>query len=156
MEIQDFKLSRNAAGRLVLTTAGGVVYTGVTPVRPFPISAPDEGLSLVDVHGHELAWIECLEDLPETTRSLVEEELAAREFTPEIRGLESVSTFATPSTWRVVTDRGVTSFVLKGEEDIRRLGQKGLLISDTNGIQYLVRDIQSLDRLSRKLLDRFL
>lgn len=156
MEIEDFKLSRNAAGRLVLTTAGGVVYPGVTPVRPFPISAPDEGLSLVDAHGHELAWIACLDDLPQATRSLVEEELAAREFTPEIRGLETVSTFATPSTWRVVTDRGVTSFVLKGEEDIRRLGQKGLLITDTNGIQYLVRDIQSLDRLSRRLLDRFL
>jgi hypothetical protein len=75
---------------------------------------------------------------------------------PEVQRIVSVSSFATPSTWGVVTDRGETSLVLKGEEDIRRLGRTALLIADANGIQFLVRDIQSLDRASRKLLDRFL
>jgi hypothetical protein len=56
----------------------------------------------------------------------------------------------------VDTDRGETCLVLKGEEDIRRLGRTALLIADANGIQFLVRDIQSLDRASRKMLDRFL
>ena len=62
----------------------------------------------------------------------------------------------TPCTWGVVTDRGATAFVLKGEEDIRRLGRDTLLISDNHGIQYLIRDLSALDRKSRKLLDRFL
>ena len=84
------------------------------------------------------------------------EELASREFVPEIRRIIEVSSFATPSTWQVETDRGRTSLVLKGEEDIRRLTQTTLMIADANGIQFLIRDIQALDKTSRKLLDRFL
>jgi hypothetical protein len=82
--------------------------------------------------------------------------LASREFVPEIRAIRAVSSFATPSTWTIETDRGDTTLVLKGEEDIRRLARASLLIADRHGIQYLVRDIAALDRHSRKLLDRFL
>ena len=87
---------------------------------------------------------------------LVEEELASREFMPEIEKILEVSSFACPSTWQVATNRGGAALILKGEEDIRRLSQTRLLIADTHGIQFLVRDIAALDRHSRKLLDRFL
>jgi len=110
----------------------------------------------VTVDGHEAAWIERLTDVPIGFRTLVEDELAAREFVPEIRRLRGVSSFATPSTWDVETDRGNTVFVLRGEEDIRRLGQSTLLIADSHGIQFLVRDLRKLDSASRRLLDRFL
>ncbi|MDE2366977.1 MAG: DUF1854 domain-containing protein, partial [Betaproteobacteria bacterium] len=45
---------------------------------------------------------------------------------------------------------------LKGEEDIRRLISPALLIADSHGIQFLVRDRFALDHHSRKILDRFL
>jgi len=156
MSTIDFKLTRNAFGKLVLTTASGESHEGVVPVRAFPIAAPEQGLSLVSADGHELAWIDRLADLPTEARGLVAEELASREFMPEILRLRQVSSFATPSTWEVETDRGETSFVLKGEEDIRRLGPSSLLIADAHGIQFLIRDLPALDRHSRKLLDRFL
>jgi hypothetical protein len=152
----EFALSRDPYGRLVLRDAAGVEHVGVVPVRAFPIGAPDEGLSLVSADGHELAWIERLDALDAPRRALVEQDLASREFVPEIRAIRAVSSFATPSTWTVDTDRGPTDLVLKGEEDIRRLGRTSLLIADRHGIQYLVRDIGALDRPSRKLLDRFL
>ena len=47
--------------------------------------------------GHELAWIEYLQALPRAMRTLLEEELALRDFVPEISRLHSVSTFGTPS-----------------------------------------------------------
>ena len=75
---------------------------------------------------------------------------------PEVHRLVSVSSFTTPSTWHVETDRGDTTFVLKGEEDIRRLAPPNLLVSDSHGIHYLIRDASQLDKASRKLLDRFL
>lgn len=152
----DFRLSRDAYGRLVLTAADGASNVGVVAVRAFPIAAPDNGISLLDAEGHELAWIDRLADLPAETRTLMENELASREFMPEIRRIKEVSSFATPSTWQIETDRGATSFVLKGEEDIRRLGHTMLLIADSHGIQFLIRDLGALDRTSRKLLDRFL
>ena len=152
----NFELRRNAFGQLVLRDADGVEHAGVLPVRAFPIGAPGEGLSLVSAGGRELAWVDHLDDLPPAQRALVDEELAAREFGPEILRLREVSSFSTPSRWRVDTDRGATQFVLKGEEDIRRIGRTMLLIADNHGLQFLVRDFARLDRHSKRLLERFL
>ncbi|HRY06106.1 MAG TPA: DUF1854 domain-containing protein [Hyphomicrobiaceae bacterium] len=152
----DLQISRNAFGRLELTVPGGVTSHEVTPIRASPIAAPERGISLMGSDGHELLWIERLADMPEQARTLIEEELASREFVPEIKSLRSVTSFATPSTWQVETDRGDTSFVLKGEEDIRRLGGSTLLIADSHGVQFLIRDLAKLDKHSRRLLDRFL
>ena len=149
-------LERDAHGRLVLTDAGGVRHEGVQPVRAFPLSAPGEGLSLVSGDGRELAWIARLDELPARSRKLLEEELAEREFAPVIQRIASVSTFSTPSTWEVETDRGPTRFVLKGEEDIRRLPEGALLIADRQGLSFVVKDRFALDRGSRRLLERFL
>ena len=115
---------------------------------PFPSPNRNGGISLVDGDGHERAWIDCLADLPAPHRQLVEEELASREFVPEIRALKKFPA-ATPSTWQVDTDHGPFALVLKGEEDIRRLSQTMLMIADSNGIQFLIRDLSRLDRGSR-------
>ena len=152
----EFSLTRNAFGRLVLTIPNGEQHEGVVAVRAFPIEAPDEGISLVSAEGHELAWIEQLSKADPIIRQIVSDELAKREFMPVVHRLRAVSTFATPSTWSVDTDRGVTELTLRGEEDIRRVGSDKLLISDSHGIQYLIPDLAALDRHSRRLLDRVL
>ena len=150
-------LHRDAHGRLVLTLPDGTAHPGVLPVRAFPLAAPEEGLSLVGPDGHELLWLNRLDELPAESRRLVQEELAAREFVPTITKIASVSSFSTPSTWDVETDRGPTQFVLKTEEDIRRLrGRTALLIASSAGVQYAIADSTALDRASRRLLERFL
>ena len=151
-----FTLSRDPYGKLLMSTADGQVIEGVAPVRAFPIQSPDEGISLVRGDGKEVAWIEHLDDLPPASRALLIEELEGREFMPEISRVKSVSSFATPCTWDVATDRGDTQFVLKGEEDIRRIGAASLLIADNHGIQFLIRDMFTIDKHTRKILDRFL
>lgn len=156
MPIPDIHVERDAFGRLAVTIAGGERFVPVTPVRAFPIAAPEEGLSLVSADGHEIAWIDRLADLPPAACTLIEAELASREFVPEIARILAVSSFACPSTWQVETDRGASELILKGEEDIRRLSPTRLLIADSHGVQFLVRDMSRLDRYSRKLLDRFL
>ncbi len=152
----SFQLERHASGRLLLTDGQGRQHLGVVPVRAFPIAAPDEGISLVGSEGHELVWLERLDGLPPTLRRLLEEELALRDFVPAITRIKSVSGFGTPSTWAVETDRGATSFVLKAEEDIRRLSPQSLLIAAGHGVHFSVKDMGALDRASRRLLERFL
>ena len=156
MSAPDFDLQRDAFGRLVLTDAQGHAHVGVAAVRAFPIGAPDEGISLVDGDGHELAWVPRLGALDEDRRALLVEALEQREFMPRLLRVKTVSSFATPSTWQVDTDRGAFEFVLKGEEDIRRLGGGALLVADSHGVQYLIRNRQALDKPSRKFLERFL
>jgi hypothetical protein len=156
MTAPDFTLSRDSYGRLVLKGKNDEVHIGIVPVRAFPIAAPDEGIALINTEGHEVGWADHLADLPPAFAQLIEEELASREFVPEIEKIIEVSSFACPSTWQVVTNRGAATLLLKGEEDIRRLSQTQMMVSDTHGIQFLIRDIGTLDRHSRKLLDRFL
>ena len=156
MENQELDLSRDAFGKLVLMTADGERHVGVAPVRAFPIQAPEEGISLMTADGREVAWIPALSELAPALRLLLEEELRGREFMPEISAIRAVSSYATPSTWQVATDRGDTSFVLRGEEDIRRIGLDTLLIADSHGIHFLLRSLAGLDAHSRKILDRFL
>ncbi|WP_395823552.1 DUF1854 domain-containing protein [Collimonas sp.] len=156
MTTHDFTLSRNAFGKLVFTAANGDRFEGVVPVRAFPIGAPDVGIALVNADGRELAWITCLTDLADATRIMVEQELASREFMPEIQRIQRVSHYNAPCTWFVETNRGEASFTLKGEEDIRRIASSSLLIADNHGVQFLIRDTQALDKGSRKILDRFL
>ncbi|MCD0502274.1 DUF1854 domain-containing protein [Bordetella petrii] len=156
MTSSHFNLHRNAQGRLVYVSADGQAHEGVLAVRAFPISDPAHGVSIVSADGHELIWLDTLDDLPAATRAQVDEALAGREFMPEILRIDAVSAFATPSRWDVRTDRGPTVFTLKGEEDIRRLAGQMLLIADSHGIHYLVRDLSALDRHSRRLLDNFL
>ncbi len=151
-----FELTRNAFGRLVLTMPLGQVFEGVVPVRAFPIQSPEDGIALVHTDGHEALWIERLDALPEPAQGLIREELASREFMPEILSIESVTSFSTPCTWHVLTDRGDTRFVLRGDEDIRRVGLTVLLVTDSHGIQFLIRDREKLNKESRKILDRFL
>ncbi|MCX7896655.1 MAG: DUF1854 domain-containing protein [Rhodocyclaceae bacterium] len=153
----DWTLARNAFGRLVLCDSQGARHEEVVPVRAFPLSAPDEGIALVDKSGQELVWITSIGELPEAVRRLIEETLASREFLPVITRIVSVTSFATPSTWEVDTDRGRTRLILKSEDDIRRLAPTGrLLIADGNGISFLIPDWRTLDATSRKLLKRFL
>ena len=147
----------DAFGKLVLTNAQGECHVGVVPVRAFPIQSPEVGISMVDVDGHEVAWIEELNTVAEPAQTLIRTELGSREFMPVISTIVSVTSFSTPCTWAVETDRGDTEFVLRGDEDIRRIGTAGsLLVTDSHGIQFLIRDHLALDAHSRKILDRFL
>ena len=152
----DFQLHRNAFGQLVFTGADGIEHVGVEPARAFPITSPEEGIALMTRAGKEVAWIPSLDGEPEAIRRLIEEELQGRDFMPVIQRVCSVSGYATPSTWRVETDRGDTTLVLNAEEDIRRLAPPTLMIMDSRGIQFLIRNPLNLDAASRRILDRFL
>lgn len=149
-------LYRNPHGRLCLRLGDGVEHTGIIPVRAFPIQAPLEGISLVGSDGKELLWLEHLDDLPPPQRQLLQEELAQREFVPVIEDILSVDSISVPSRWQVLTDKGPATLVLKAEEDIRRLGSQHLLITSREGVQYRIPDLQQLNKVAVRRLERFL
>ena len=149
------QLERDALGRLVFIDNKGERHIGVHPVRAFPITAPAAGIGIMNQSGKELCWFPDVTAISEAELRLIEEELAEREFMPVIERITKVSTFATPSIWDIETDRGPTRIRLKGEEDIRRIAGNTLLIADSNGLQFLIKDSTQLDKVSKKLLDRF-
>ena len=151
-----FSLSFNPLGELVVRLDDDSLHTKAVVVRAFPIAEPDLSISILSAEGKELIWIDDLAAVSDVDRQVIERALQMREFMPEILRLDGVNSFSTPSTWRVQTNRGPTEFVLKGEEDIKRLSTNTLIVADAHGVQFLIRDLPSLDRHTRKLLDRFL
>lgn len=154
--MHNFSISKDAFGNLQFIDQDGATHEKVRIIRAFPISDPDHGFAIVDDHGHEVAWFEDLNALPEEQRTLAAYELSQVEFIPVIERILNLNTFALPSIWDIKTDLGNTRLKLKSEQDIRRVSAEGLLITDANGIQYLIRDKKAIDKFSRKVLDRFL
>ena len=151
-----FSLSFNPLGELVVRFADNTQHAKAVVVRAFPIAEPDHSISILSAEGKELVWIDDLAGVSAANRQVIERALQMREFMPEILRLDGVNSFSTPSTWRVQTNRGPTTFVLKGEEDIKRLSTTTLIVADAHGVQFLIRNLPALDRHTRKLLDRFL
>ena len=157
MNAHELSLYRNAHGHLCLTQPDGTEHVGLTPVRAFPIAAPEEAISLVARDGKEVFWIPLLSQVPEAARQLLAEDFAVREFVPEVQAITAIDAISAPSVWTVVTDRGTNQLALKAEEDIRKLeGRHHLLITSRDGVQYRIRDARLLDKPSQKFLERFL
>ncbi len=142
--------------RLLVTLPGSQDAIAVEPVRAFPLTHPQEYISLLDAEGREVLRITALSDLPAVQRDLLERELAAREFSPVIQRILQVSAAAPPCTWDVETDRGRTQFHLDSEDDLRRLPDGTVILSDANGIRFRIRGVEQLDATSRAFLRRFL
>jgi hypothetical protein len=155
--IFDFTLQRDVWGQLVLTYTDGRRLQGVEVARAFPISAPEEYVSISDADGHEIMCIEDPSTLPSPVLAVVEEELSLREFVPVVVKLNEVFAETDPSEWQVLTDRGPTTFLMDdSDNDVRRLGPHRILLIDTHGIRYLIPDTRRLDGASRRILDRYL
>src|SRR5688500_20188979 len=123
-DLNGIFFSYDPLGRLVFRDAAGQAHIDVTPVRGFPISDPDYGVSICDAEGHELLWIERLSDLPAPVREVLTADLAQREFMPIMQRIVRISANSEPCEWEVETDRGRTRFVLKIDEDVRRLDDR--------------------------------
>ena len=151
-----FELTQNSMGawQLQLDEA---LHVGVTVVRAFPIGAPDEAVSVLSAEGHELLWLEATFTLPRGAKKSGDGQHCKR--------VNSCLKFSVWTRSAVSSRRlcgrckpavGPAQFVLRGEEDIRRLSGQTLIVADEHGVQFLIRDLPALDRHSRKLLDRFL
>ena len=148
-----WRLERAAIGRLDFVDAGGGRHPDVDVVRAFPVSAATGPVSIVSRDGDELAWIDALADLDGEMRSLLERELAQREFLPVIQRIEAVSD-GEPTEWSVVTDRGPRRFTVSHVDDIARAADGGAFITDSVGVRYRIVNVNRLDARSRRLLDR--
>ena len=154
MDTKALKFDRDSWGRLVLTLDDGQVFSGVEPVRCFPLSDPEKSIALLDSEGREIVTLPALDSLNPSARDLIKSELASRDFVPVIRRVMHATNPNPPCRWSVETDRGETSFQLESEDDIRKLGPHRVMIADSNGIRYSIPDVRQLDAATRRIVER--
>jgi len=148
----EWQLERQRHGHLDLIDSRGQRHSNVDVVRAFPISVPAGPIAIVAADGTELAWIDSLALLDATLQSLLMKELAVREFLPVIKRIETVSD-SEPTEWLVSTDRGPRRFTVAHTDDILRLPDSSVVITDSFGVRYFIQSVLLLDARSRRLFE---
>ena len=121
--------------------------------RCFPWSLPDRYLSIRDKDGNELHLFGSIDEVPEASRQVVMEELAAQEFVPRILRVHEIDDSFDIIIWKADTDCGPVEFQVKHDEDIRLLGDNYVIIKDHSGMLFEVPDLDALDEKSRALIE---
>jgi hypothetical protein len=148
-----WRLERHPYGRFDFLDAAGERHGDVDVLRPFPLTDPTGPVAILSHEGAELCWIESLDTLDPETRSIVLEAVDARDFLPEIKTIRSIQG-EEPAAWDVETDHGPRQFTTANADAADRTPDGRLVITDTHGIRYLIRDRGQLDFKSRRLLDK--
>jgi hypothetical protein len=136
----------------VFVAADGTRHDDVDVLRAFPVSAAQGPVAIIGADGGELAWIDALAAVAEPLRTILERELAEREFLPVIERIEAIAD-SEPAEWTVTTDRGPHRFKVAHADDVVRQPDGAVFITDTDGVRYLVPRFDTLDAESRRLLD---
>lgn len=131
--------------------------------RSFPVSAPDEFLSVREPdtrqkgRGSEIGMIRNINIFDKETVDLLNDELELRYFTPIITKITSAKEKFGYNYWDAETTAGNVSLVLNSPfNNIRVLEDGRIFISDMDGNCFLIPDPKKLDRQSYKTIEIYI
>jgi hypothetical protein len=123
----------------------------------FPLSHRLCMISLRDLDGNEIAMLDSVESLDAASARIVEDELQRSYFMPRITDIIDIHEAHNVVEWDVETDKGPRTFQVRGvRKNVRRIGDKRLVVKDVDGNRYEIRDWTQLDAHPQELLDPYL
>ena len=129
-------------------------YERVNFYRAFPISKPDEYISVRDIDKNEIGVIRNMAALSDEQRGIVEEDLKRRYFSPEIIGIHTVKDEYGYVYMDISTSAGERSITVpNGSNNFVRLSEERLILIDIDGNRFSIIDYTKLDDKSVKLLE---
>ena len=138
-------------------------FERVVPVRAFPITDPEEFISIKEPDsrekgkGAEIGLIRQMSDFDEASQALLREELDRRYFTPIIKKLTGVKEKFGYYYWDAETSAGKISFVMTNiTSNIRTLEDGRVFIHDIDGNCFQIPDPSKLDKASLKKIEIYM
>ncbi len=153
LDSKRLKISRNQFAEMEAELPDGSVHAPVEPVRTFPLTQPDQYISLLDAHKNELGLIEDINQLQKADRTVLAEELEKCYFVPQITKIHALEGRFGVTQWEVETGSGAVSFDLRSRHDITSLSGGRVLIRDIDGNRYEIVNYHQLDPKSIALLE---
>lgn len=147
------KISRNQFAELEAELPDGSVHAPVEPVRTFPLTQPDQYISLLDAYKNELGLIEDINQLQKADQAILVEELEKCYFMPKITKIHALEGRFGVTQWDAETEVGSVSFDLRSRNDITSLDSGRVLIKDVDGNRYEIVNYHQLDPKSVALLE---
>lgn len=156
LDPSQVKVIRKEGGALELRY-GEEVHYPIRVKRAFPLTNPDNYIVFMKENGKQIGMVEDLNKLDEESRKNILEELDVVFFIPQIKRIIWVKERFGSSRWKVETDRGIREFATRSlHESVKELEDGHIIITDTEGLQYEIKDINSLPKKSRAILGRII
>ena len=156
LDPQQVQFSRSPGGRLRLELPDRC-WLHVTAMRAMPLSRGDEFISLHYDEDTEVGMLASLAALAPEQRKLVEDELAAHYYRPNIVGIRRIKDHMGTIDWDVDTDCGHVEFITRHpRHSAQRLGEGHYILTDLDNNRYEITDIEALDHRSRNLVSLLL
>jgi hypothetical protein len=114
---------------------------------------PNQYIALLDSKNEEVAFIENMDDLDETSKQVIEEEMARRYLKAHIESIYSIQMEYGVAYWDVMTDRGRREFVIRGHDSTFWVSETRLLLTDVDGNRFEIIDYKKLDAASVKMIE---
>jgi hypothetical protein len=147
------KLFRAPSGVPCLETEDRT-WTDVRLVRCFPLSLPDEYVSVRDNEGEEIMLLRQLDDLPPESRKLADADLQDHYYMPVITRIREIADEHGIFRWDVETDQGEVTMRVRGRsENIERRANGHFIVTDVEGRRYEIPSAHELDPTSRQELE---
>lgn len=125
--------------------------------RAFPLSNPNEYISILESKGKEVGILRTLEGLDESTAAVFADELDRRYFTPHIHSILSLKSEAGMWRFSVTTQRGEVEFYVRNWRDNAHETSPGRWqIHTVDGARFEITNLDHLDEKSQRLLDQLL
>ncbi len=148
----DLSLSRSAGGFLQATVDGRELPR-VFVHQAFPLSMPNEYISVRDDEQKEIGIIRRLDEMDQTVQELIESELSRRYFAPIVEKVNSLKEEFGYLYWDVMTSSGDRRFTQQAKpETILGAGDQELIVIDIDENRFrLPRYRTLLGRFARTL-----
>lgn len=139
------RIFRTGDGTARLEIEGDRCWLRFEAVRLFPVTMRRGYICFTDSAGEEIGVLRDLRSLPRPARRIVLEELRKRYFIPRITYVHSLRDEYGVLYWDAETTRGRRQFVVREpRESIREFGDGRLQITDMDGNQFEIADLDSL------------
>jgi hypothetical protein len=144
---------RDSYNKINLSVNGNLAQRDVRPAAAFPLTAPRSQIMISTAEGAELGFIENLDSLDKSSETVLSEELDRCALATKITRIDDVKSSHGVTTWRFATDRGPRTAYVKDRGDIRWLDGGKAVMTDVNGLKFVIPQTTALDERSRLLLE---
>lgn len=142
------------AGQMLSLKVDGEEHPVVYLHCSFPHTNKTVYISARTVENKEIGMIKSLDDFPQDTAKLLEEQIRIRYFAPEITKVVKIKEEFGYSYWETETSSGFCRFTVRsGGGNVKLVTQNRLLISDVDGNRFVIPDLEALSDKEYKMVE---
>jgi Domain of unknown function (DUF1854) len=156
LDPNDVSFYRSKGG-VLLAEIKGVVYPEITLHQTFPFSKPRHYISIWNKNEHEIGLIRDLEELDQTSKDELKQEIRLRYVIPIVTHVNSIKEEPGLWTFQLETDRGKLQLYMKNiHEHVQSKDAQRIIMTDMDGKRCEIPDVNQLDLHSRRELQKII